>query len=101
MTIETDQQLLQAASEGNVSEVIKSLEKGADVNAREQFGDTALNQAARYGHVEVVKRLLEAGADIENKGGADLTPLMNAALAASPPLPTLKLCNSCWNGEPR
>ena len=80
MTTEAEQQLLQAASEGNLSEAAKALEKGANVNAREQFGDTALNQAARYGHLEVVKRLLEAGADIENKGGADLTPLMNAAL---------------------
>jgi len=84
MMTQADQQLLQAASEGNLSEVIKSLEKGANVNAREQFGDTALNQAARYGHIEVVKRLLEAGADIENKGGADLTPLMNAALPRQP-----------------
>jgi ankyrin repeat protein len=64
--------------------VITSLEQGANVHAREQFGDTALNQAARYGHVEVVKRLLEAGADLENKGGADLTPLMNAALVQQP-----------------
>jgi ankyrin repeat protein len=81
---QADQQLLQAASEGNLSEVIRLLEMGANVNAREQVGDTALNQAARYGHLEVVKRLLEAGADIENKGGADLTPLMNAALVQRP-----------------
>ncbi len=80
MMTQADQQLLQAASEGNLSEVIKSLAKGANVNAREQFGDTALNHAAKYGHVEVAKRLLEAGADIENQGGANLTPLMNAAL---------------------
>ena len=30
---------------------------------------------------EVVKYLLENGADIANKGGADMTPLMNAALS--------------------
>jgi len=40
-----------------------------------------LNQAAEYGHTEVVKRLFEAGADIHNKGGADKTPIMNAAFA--------------------
>jgi ankyrin repeat protein len=84
MTSEADQQLLQAASEGNLGKVIKALENGANVNAREQFGDTALNQAARYGHIAVVRRLVEAGADIENKGGADLTPLMNAALPSQP-----------------
>lgn len=81
MTTETDQQLLQAASEGNLNGVTEALKKGADVNARGPFGDTALNQAAEYGHTEVVKRLLEAGADIHNKGGADKTPIMNAAFA--------------------
>jgi ankyrin repeat protein len=84
MPTEADQQLLRAASAGNLSEVEAALQKQANVNAREEFGDTALNHAAGNGHVEVVKRLLEAGADIENKGGADLTPLMNAALVREP-----------------
>ncbi|MFQ5569241.1 MAG: ankyrin repeat domain-containing protein [Rhodothermales bacterium] len=76
-----DQQLRQAASEGNLNTVNEALTEGADVNARGDFGDTALNLAAEYGHDHIVERLLEAGADIENLGGADKTPLMNAAFA--------------------
>jgi HEAT repeat protein len=81
MTLDPNQQLLQAAVEGNLSVVAEALHNGADVNARGSYGDTALNEAAERGHVEVVERLLEAGADIENKGGADKTPIMNAAFA--------------------
>jgi HEAT repeat protein len=81
MTTEINQQLLRAASGGDLRGVAAALEQGADVHARGEYGDTALNEAAEYGHVEVVRRLLEAGADIENKGGADKTPLMNAAFS--------------------
>lgn len=31
------------------------------------------------GHMEIVKLLIERGADVNNKGGVDLTPIMNAA----------------------
>jgi ankyrin repeat protein len=81
MTTEVNPQLLQAASAGDLNGVAEALANGADVNARRQFGDTALNEAAEYGHLEVVQRLVEAGADIENVGGADKTPIMNAAFA--------------------
>lgn len=80
-TRQIDEQLLLAASRGNISEVNACLEKGANVNARNEYGYSALNAAAREGHLEVVKRLVEAGADIENTGGADITPLMSAAFA--------------------
>lgn len=78
-----NKQLMQAAYDGNLSAVEEALKNGADVKERdeEHYGDAALNQAAAQGHLDVVKRLVEAGADIENKGGADLTPVMNAAVA--------------------
>jgi ankyrin repeat protein len=76
-----DDRLLRASAEGDLGALDDALHEGADVNARTELGDTALNLAAQNGRIEVVKRLLERGADIENKGGADMTPLMNAAVA--------------------
>ena len=81
MTLPLDQQLWKAASAGDLAAVNAALEQGADVNARGDYGDAALNLAAEYGHTEVVERLLSAGADIENLGGAAKTPLMNATFA--------------------
>ena len=81
MTQSPDQQLWQAANAGDLAAVNAALEQGADVNARGDYGDAALNLAAEYGHLEVVERLLAAGADIENLGGAAKTPLMNATFA--------------------
>jgi ankyrin repeat protein len=63
-----------AAGEGRSDVVRYLLAEGADVNAREQFGETALTEAAYYGHVAVVKDLLLRGADI-NAIGNDGTAL--------------------------
>ena len=78
-----DQQLHEAAREGDLSAVDEALAQGAHVDAKGDFDDTALNLAAEAGHVEIAERLLEAGADIENLGGADKTPLMNATFAGN------------------
>ncbi len=75
--------LLVAASDGNLEGVEEALQQGADINARGEFGDAALNLAAEHGHKEVVQRLLDKGADIHNLGGADKTPIMNAAFAGN------------------
>jgi ankyrin repeat protein len=75
--------LLQAAADGSLEGVKEALRQGADVNARAQFGDTALNLAAEHGHKDVVQCLLDKGADIHNLGGADKTPIMNAAFAGN------------------
>lgn len=83
MTSKLNEDLWQAARDGDVEALNHALTQGAPVNARGEFGDTALNLAAGSGHAAVVERLLEAGADIENLGGADKTPLMNAAFAGN------------------
>ena len=78
----TNEQLLKAASDhnGDLAGVSRALERGADVNAKDEYNNTALHSAALWGHADVVKRLLEAGAGIESPGsGGGLTPLANAA----------------------
>ena len=52
-----------AARRGDVAAVKAFLDKGVDVNAKTQYGATALAYAADKGHTELVKLLLERGAD--------------------------------------
>ena len=77
------EELLKAADDGDLAAIEAALAKGADINARGQFGDSALNIAAQRGHKDLAQRLLDRGADVENVGGADQTPLMNAAFAGN------------------
>ena len=58
----------------------KLLAKGADVNARDKLGSTALLEAACRGHLEIVKLLLDKGADINAKDFNEQTALHNASL---------------------
>lgn len=57
-----------AASEGRLEVVRYLLDEGADVNAREQFGDTALTEAVFNGQLAAVKELLFRGADVNAVG---------------------------------
>ena len=43
------------------------LEKGADVDDKSKFGETALHLAAASGHEAVVRLLLEKGADVDER----------------------------------
>lgn len=73
--------LIRAAEKGNFREVRALLSKGANVNARDKDGITALMMAASGGHLEVVRVLLAHGADVNAKvnnaqtGGSDWTAL--------------------------
>ncbi len=75
----TDLQLMKVIPVGNVADVKILLGRGAQVNAADQWGNTALLIAAREGEVEIVRTLLKAGADVNGRGGA-MTPLAAAAL---------------------
>src|SRR3954470_7926441 len=55
--------LMHAAAKGNTATAKALLEMGAEVNARNSFGDTALRVAASDGTPEVARLLLEAGGD--------------------------------------
>ena len=64
----------------NQDRVEKLLAHGADVNAQDGDGDTALHGAAQTGNVNIMQLLLDKGADpnVKNKQGG--TPLMWAAV---------------------
>lgn len=54
--------------------------QGADVNARNNYGWTALSHAARSKNAELVRLLLEHGADANARDESGWTPLMRAAM---------------------
>lgn len=58
-------QLFEAARKGDAAAVTALLDKGADVNAKFRYGQTALFKAAERGHASVVKVLLDRGADVK------------------------------------
>ncbi len=72
--------LMRALEENDVSKTRQLLEGGADVNARDKSGQTALSYAARYATEPVLlQKLIVAGADPFAKDKHGFTPLMIAA----------------------
>ena len=71
---------MRAAQEGKGDCVEVLLSHGADVNAKDNYGRTALSFAAIYGDVECVQMLIGAGADVNAKSNDGGTPLIVAAL---------------------
>ena len=60
-----------ASLKGYYHVVEESLLNGADVNLRDEDGETPLNLAAKMGFINIVKLLIRSGADqrIQNKDG--------------------------------
>jgi len=57
----------------------RCLTGGADVNAKDAFGRTALDAASQRGDLDVVQALLAKGADVNAKDNNGLTALMLAS----------------------
>ena len=74
-----DQQLIQTAGYGNTAAVLSLLQRGANIEAKDNFiGNTPLIEAAGDGNADTVKLLLDKGANIEAKNKSGETPLLRA-----------------------
>jgi ankyrin repeat protein len=64
-----------AAGGDHMKEVELLIDKGADVNAKDEVGWTPLHYAADNGHKDVAELLIAKGADVNAKNDYDETPL--------------------------
>lgn len=64
---------------GSVARIRDLIARGADVNARNHKGQTALHCAAKAGFVAIVSLLLDHGAEVDSKDRAGQTPLVTAS----------------------
>ena len=67
------------------------MDRGADVNVADKWGNTPLSTAVMASHVACVKRLIVAGADVNVADKEGVTPLMWAANRGSVPIVKLLL----------
>ena len=73
--------ILEAGESGNIEAIKKHLADGADVNAKNNVGQTPLHEAAGRGHnKEVAALLITAGADVNARDANGMTPLHYTAL---------------------
>ncbi|KAI9041198.1 ankyrin repeat domain-containing protein [Aspergillus affinis] len=73
-----NEDLLNAARNGESKGVESALREGADIESRSGIGETALHLASRCGHYDVVKYLLDKGANVQIKDHDGWTPLYGA-----------------------
>lgn len=67
-----------AVSKGQDKEVLRLIQEGADINARDQGGRTFLIWASMGGHERIARILIDAGADVHAKDAKGATALMLA-----------------------
>jgi uncharacterized protein len=69
-----------AITTGNVSQLEALVRAGADIDARDEHGQTGLMIAARDGHAPVVRWLVEHGANLNHTAKFHLSALMLAVI---------------------
>ena len=67
--------LREAIEKGDIEAVQQHLVAGADVNAKDENGWTALHYAAVNGHKEIAELLIDNGAEVNAKDNSGYTPL--------------------------
>jgi hypothetical protein len=76
---EKDSQFLAAAKIGDTTTLVNLISAGADLNAKNNYGNTALILAAENNYTTVVSTLIAAGANIHSANNKGDTALMKAA----------------------
>jgi ankyrin repeat protein len=74
----------EATNSGDAERVGSLLDAGADINALDRHGQTALMSAAHKGHSEVVRLLARRGANLNHAAKYRLTATMLAVIADYP-----------------
>ncbi len=74
------QRLINSAFNGDIQKVQEFIDKGADVNAQDKHGATALMESAFYGYKDMAELLLKHGADVNVQDEDGITALMSAIL---------------------
>jgi ankyrin repeat protein len=69
-----------AVKGGDLASLASQIAAGADVDAIDRFGQSALMIASQRGHLEVVRLLIEAGADLDRTAKFGLSATMLAVV---------------------
>lgn len=75
-----DEKWRQAAIGGDLGCIDSLIAAGAEINAKDKYGQTALMLAAPRGHDEIVGRLIAAGADLDVTAKYGLSAVMLAVV---------------------
>jgi hypothetical protein len=76
----SDGDFIKLCESGSLAEIQAAIKNGADANAKDEYGATALMAAAFEGNPEAISALLNNGADVNAKDGFGRTALMWAAM---------------------
>ena len=79
-----EEEMRQAALEGDREKVKKTLDAGINVNAMNQEGHTALMLAAYNGHTDIVSSLIQRGAVVDRRDLLGQTALLYASSGQFP-----------------
>jgi ankyrin repeat protein len=64
----------------------KLIERGADVRAKNIYGNTPLHEAAKVASISKIQRLIDCGADVEARNNKGSTPLLFSLYAFDSPV---------------
>ena len=78
-TSKADALLLKAAHENDYDKVLKALKRNANVNSKDEVGQTALSQSVYNGNLKLVQVLVEKGAEVQFRE-SDNGTLLHTAL---------------------